>query len=118
MTMFWLGLALALALLASLSLALSQRRNWRAVMNGAPGPNVMRARSLGATLFAVCLAVCIIRDGPGFAALLWPFLSSAAAMAVAMLLTYAPTRLQHIARALLRCVGQDGARIGAHTANS
>ncbi|MEL7028314.1 MAG: DUF3325 domain-containing protein, partial [Pseudomonadota bacterium] len=76
-------------------LALSQPRHWRAVMPG-PAPDKPKRvlRIAGWVSLFASLIFCILRDGGSFAAILWPLILGAAALAVAMALTYRPSVLK------------------------
>lgn len=89
----WLVLAFLICFSGCALLALSQARNWRAVVNNrkAKPPRIAK---WGWTLIALGLIPCVARDGASFAALLWPLVFAASAMSVAMVLAYRPTILR------------------------
>ena len=94
----FLALASALCLVGMATLALTQDRNWRRVDTG--GSPAGWARPTGWALVIAALAVCIIRDGPSFAALIWPMLAAGAALAVGMVLAYRPQWLSPLCQRL------------------
>lgn len=104
----WLLLIAAafLAFFGCASLALSLSRNWLAVVGeplGAGGIAMLR-RTAWFVLFAALL-LCVIRDGAGFAALVWPLLFALSAFLVAITLAFKAALLRPVAdfyRGLLR----------------
>lgn len=101
-----LGLLAAAALATSLGcacLALSQDRHWKTV-TAAPRRPALPLRLAGFALLGSSLAACIARDGGGFAALMWPLLFAAGALATAALLTWRPAALRPVARVFARPV--------------
>lgn len=91
--------AAAFAFLGCASLALSQSRNWRAVTGATLLTSTQRTvRLTGWVLLIAALALCIARDGVGFAALTWPLLFAAGAFVVAMILSFRPRLLKPAAR--------------------
>lgn len=98
------ALLLSAALLCVLGctlLALSQARNWRKVLSDRNG-NPPNTAWLGWTLVLTALVPCVMRDGASFAALLWPLVFAAGAMATAMTLTYRPGWYRTAIRILTR----------------
>ena len=92
--------AVAMALAGCAYLALSQGRHADAVLGrGADWPMKKAARPLGWCLVMASLGPCVLRDGGGFAALLWPLILSAAAITVAMVIAYRPRWLQPLSGA-------------------
>ena len=82
-------------------LALTQARPWRRV-GQAPPPTAIRRlamRTLGGLALVLSLALCLVRDGPSFGALLWATAISIAAAAVAFTLTWRPALLRPLAAA-------------------
>lgn len=81
--------AALLAFFGCASLALSLKRNWIAV---AGEPLVTREaailRRAGWLLLLAALLPCWLRDGPGFAALMWPLLFALSAFLVALTLGF------------------------------
>ncbi len=92
----YLGLAL---------LALSQDRHWRAIGATRPlgRPSVVVVRIAGYGPLPASLAVVLVREGTGFAALLW----SCLLMAVAFAVTATPTWRARWLRPLARIVASD-----------
>lgn len=80
-------------------LALSQDRNWRLVIAAPPpsraGKIVLRAAGSG--LLALGLPLALVRDGPGFGSLLWGTMTSVAACAVTLTLSWRPSWLKPLA---------------------
>jgi hypothetical protein len=101
------GLTL-LAALASFAgfalLALSQARHWRAVCGTPLEERVQAAWAAGPGLVAQPAALLAILNaqGPGFGSLLWGVMISAAAIAVALTLSWKPHWLRPLARLLCR----------------
>jgi hypothetical protein len=97
-----------LAVLASVFgfalLALSQDRHWSAVTGLDEGHHVSCAplRGSGLAAQAVAWVLWVSAEGPGFGALLWGVSTTAAAMAIALTLTWQPQWLQPLGRGLLR----------------
>ncbi len=80
-------------------LALTQKRNWRAVSNLTLTSNTKaRLNIMGWLLQGVALLLCVLVEGAGFAALLWPLFFASGSFMVAMLLSYRPHFLRPIAR--------------------
>lgn len=76
-------------------LALSQARNWRAVMTGSmPGKVARWFRIAGWSAIFASLILCILRDGGSFAVILWPLILAVSAFVIAMALTYKPAVLK------------------------
>jgi hypothetical protein len=96
--------AFALMFLGFAVLALSQERHWERVHEtnwlAARSPRAQRA--IGFIAIAAALPLCLHDQGAGFGSLLWVVLMGAAAMAVALLLTWRPRWLRPLARALSR----------------
>lgn len=91
--------ALGLCTAGCILLALSQKRNWRDVLNNrAASPP--KTAATGWLLVCGALVPCAVRDGVSFAALVWPLLFACAAVATAMTLTYRPSWLKPVAHAL------------------
>ena len=80
-----IALGFALCFIGCTLLALSQQHHWRNV-TGDRKAIPPRFAGLGWALVLLALIPCILRDGGSFAALLWPLLFAAGAMAVAMTL--------------------------------
>lgn len=75
--------------------ALAMPAHW-VQATGTPGDAVSgrrRLRPAGALMLGLAYVLCVCRDGPGFGSLLWGVLMSAAAIAVALTLTWRPTCL-------------------------
>lgn len=92
------GLLLAssfvLAFVGCVMFALSQTKQWRSVVGRSNPPSYkLTRRWIGSALLLLALPPCILRDGGAFAALLWPLLVSAAALSVALVLAFSPSRL-------------------------
>lgn len=87
--------ALLLALCGCGCLALAQRKHFKTVMGNdcgqGGGPAV---RMWGWGFVMASLVPCVLRDGGGFAALLWPLIVASGALAVAMTLAYRPAVLR------------------------
>ena len=81
--------ALLHCLLGCSLLALSHARNWRKVLEDRSATPPKFAW-LGWTLVLSALVPCVGRDGASFAALLWPLVFAAGAVATALTLTYRP----------------------------
>lgn len=83
-------------------LALSQERHQERVL----GPNWPLAparpaqRAIGFIANGLALPLCVVGQGSGFGSLLWVVLMAAAAMAVALLLTWRPSAFRLLARLL------------------
>lgn len=72
-------------------LALAMEAHWAQVRAGhRPPATVRRLRVQGALGLAVSLALCLRADHPSMAALVWVMLLAAAALAVALTLTWKP----------------------------
>lgn len=97
----WLFLAFVLCFAGCAFLALSQTRNWRAVVDDRKS-KPPRVAKLGWTLVLLGLVPCIVRDGASFAALEWPLVFAAAAMSTAMILAYRPSVLRPATRILTK----------------
>ncbi|MEM1106963.1 MAG: DUF3325 domain-containing protein [Pseudomonadota bacterium] len=93
-----LALAISLCLAGMVLLAFSLNRNWRDV--GMKTPVWPRARMVGWGLVFASLAATIARDGPSFAALIWPMLIAGAAILIGMVLAYRPAWPGAVARRL------------------
>lgn len=94
-----LGIAGMLALLGCIALALSLKGNWRLVTGASISPPCKKtARRAGWLLLSLALLACIISDGIGFAALIWPLLFAVASGIVAMTLSFQPNVLKVAAR--------------------
>lgn len=84
-------LAAVLVLAGCVSLALSQSRNWALV-----SPQVLcsqtqiLARRLGWSSLLVALVLCVMAEGAGFAALLWPLLFAVQSLLVVLTLSFCP----------------------------
>lgn len=87
--------AFGLALWGFSLLALSQARHFETV-HACPPPTGTRtaSRMAGFTAIGLCLPLCIVSEGAGFGSLLWLLLISAAAMAIALTLTWRPRWLR------------------------
>ncbi len=94
----WLGFAL---------LALAQERHAEQFFPAfQPASRQARVQTvIGFFAILLTLPLCIQAQGPGFGSLLWAMLLTAAAMAVALQLTWAPHVLKPIARLLKRLLG-------------
>ncbi|MEM9879121.1 MAG: DUF3325 domain-containing protein [Pseudomonadota bacterium] len=92
-------------LLGCSSIAISQLRHWRALFGprAAPG-RVFLARCAGWSLIAASLALCLVRDGASFGALLWPLVIGVSALCVALLLAYSPNVLKPLATLFAKAV--------------
>ncbi len=90
-----LFVAMCLALLGCGYLALSQAKHRKIVMMpAADRPITNVARSLGWVFIAASVLPCVMRDGFGFAALLWPLIVATAALVIALVLAYRPRILR------------------------
>lgn len=89
----WLGFAL---------LALSQERHLVRFYqsNVPPAPSLRAQRAIGFIAIGASLACCIAGQGVSFGSLLWVLSLSAAAMAIALTLTWCPHWLYGLARVL------------------
>jgi len=91
-----LSVAASLASYAGFAcLALAMPRHWAEAsgQESAAAPHRRRLRPLGLLMLGVSYALCVYRDGPSFGALLWVLLCYAAAIAVALTLTWQPRLL-------------------------
>lgn len=81
-------------------LALAMPEHWARVsgQESDVSPHRRRLRPVGFGLLAVAYLLCLWRDGAGFGSVLWVVLGAAAAMAVALTLTWRPTLLLPTAR--------------------
>ncbi|MDQ3270648.1 MAG: DUF3325 domain-containing protein [Pseudomonadota bacterium] len=88
--------AFALLFLGFALLALSQDRYQECVFgsNGPIAPASRAQRATGLIAIALALPLCVWDQGGGFGSLLWVVLMGAAAMAVALLLTWRPRSLR------------------------
>lgn len=78
-------------------LALSQTKHCKVILGRDDTPARKRFyRWVGWTLIAAGYAPCAMRDGAGFAVLLWPLLIAAATLSVAMIIAYRPTWLRFL----------------------
>ena len=102
----WLLLVgiLTAAYLGFALLALTQARSWQRVSQTPPpatiralGLRTLGSRTLGGLALVLSLVLCLVRDGPGFGALLWATSISIAAAAVAFTLTWGPGLLRPMA---------------------
>ncbi|MEM6549228.1 MAG: DUF3325 family protein [Pseudomonadota bacterium] len=106
----WTGFAL---------IALSQERHWKRVgavaraksasagdlsMPYAPAPSL---RIAGGASLAVSLVLCFLRDGASFGAILWVSALTLAALAVALMLAYAPAALSPLASSFVQSQGSE-----------
>ncbi|MGC1174129.1 DUF3325 domain-containing protein [Polaromonas sp.] len=91
-----------LALWGFALLALSQERHVERVFghHARPAPALRAQRATGFTAIGLGLPICIAAEGAGFGSLLWVVLVCAAAMSIALTLTWRPRWLR--AR-LFRC---------------
>lgn len=71
-------------------LALAMTDHWAQVNGQHEGAAPRRLRLAGFALLGVAYALCVYRDGASFGSLLWTVLMSAAAIAVALTLTWRP----------------------------
>ncbi|HVK95059.1 MAG TPA: DUF3325 domain-containing protein [Noviherbaspirillum sp.] len=76
-------------------LALAMPHHWTQVSGQATdvAPHRRWLRPCAYLLLSVAYALCVYRDGSGFGSLLWTILISAAAIAVALTLTWQPRLL-------------------------
>jgi hypothetical protein len=90
----WVASAVGFALLA-----LSQERHWHAVMRAPPTPAIrpLPLRATGCALQPLALAGFVHAQGPGFGSLLWGVGATAAAMTVALVLSWYPRLLAPLA---------------------
>jgi len=90
---------LVLALLCAFSgmswLALARKQHWVQVRGAVPHSEslVRRLRLFGASCLVLSLAVCLVVDHASMAVLVWLMTLSAAALLVAMTLSYLPRSL-------------------------
>ena len=79
--------------------ALTQARPWQRLGQAAPptGIRPLALRTLGGLALVLSLALCLVRDGPSFGALLWATTISLTAAAVAFTLTWRPALLRPLA---------------------
>lgn len=84
--------AFALALWGFALLALSQERHVEHVFgrHARPAPRLRVQRATGFTAIGLGLPACVAAEGAAFGSLLWVVLVCAAAMAVALTLTWRP----------------------------
>lgn len=77
-------------------LALSQERHAQRVFghHAQPAPVLRAQRAAGFTAIGIGLPACLAAQGPGFGSLLWTVLVCAAAMGVALTLTWRPRWLR------------------------
>jgi len=95
--------AAVLSLFGCVTLALSQERHWRAVGSGTSPPRPPQTLAwLGWCLTGASLVLSILRDGPSFAALVWPLLIAASALSVGLILAYVPHWLKPVAATFAR----------------
>lgn len=94
-------IACLLALWGFALLALSQARHLARVLekNRPPAPSHRAQRATGFIAIGLCLPACITAQGASFGSLLWLMLTCAAAMVVALTLTWRPQCLRPLARA-------------------
>ncbi|WP_332776451.1 DUF3325 domain-containing protein [Polaromonas sp.] len=97
-----LGLVFWLAVFGFALLALSQERHWSQVTpsNRPSVPVVIVQRAIGFVAIVGALPLCMAIEGASFGCLLWAVLLSAAAAAVALVLTWAPGLLAPLARSV------------------
>ena len=88
--------AFGLALWGFALLALSQERHVEHVFgrHARPAPRRRAQRATGFTAIGLGLPVCLASEGAGFGSLLWVVLVCAAAMSVALTLTWRPRWLR------------------------
>lgn len=94
-----LGLLLGFALIA-----LGQERHWERFLgsNWPPALTSRALRAIGLIVIALALPWCIGAQGASFGSLLWVTLVCAAAMSVALLLTWFPQWLRPLASLVAR----------------
>ncbi|MEO0566537.1 MAG: DUF3325 domain-containing protein [Pseudomonadota bacterium] len=86
------------ALLGCVLLAVTQIRHWKTLFGPRAEPGHVRvARTMGWSLIAMSLVLCVLRDGASFGALLWPLTLAVAAFCTAMMLAYRPQWLKPLA---------------------
>jgi heme A synthase len=88
--------AFTLALWGFALLALSQERHVERVFghHARPAPGLRAQRATGFTAIGLGLPVCLAAEGAGFGSLLWVVLVCAAAMGIALTLTWRPRWLR------------------------
>ncbi|UUZ68859.1 DUF3325 domain-containing protein [Polaromonas sp. P2-4] len=105
------------ALLGFALLALSQQRHLERVFesNRPPAQNIRAQRAIGFIAIGSNLPICISTQGASFGSLLWVILICAAAMAVALTLTWRPGWLRGLRSLLYLCYLLVPPRRGMHT---
>lgn len=96
----WLiATAVAVSLFGFLVLALGQDRHWEAVTGRGADARVRGPVLLpvGLAAQAASCALLVLAQGPGFGALLWGVCMTAAALTVALTLTWRPAALRPLA---------------------
>lgn len=93
------------ALLGFALLALSQQRHLDHVFesNKPPASNQRAQQAIGFIALGLCLTACITTHGASFGSLLWVMLMCAAALAVALTLTWRPGWLRGLRSLLYLC---------------
>jgi hypothetical protein len=96
------GLLLLCAFFATLIgmgwLALTLNTHWRQVCSGTPSANtVIAMRSLGSSALLISLLLCLSVDHASMASLVWVMLLAAAAMSIALTLSWRPQWLRVLA---------------------
>ncbi|MEO0398122.1 MAG: DUF3325 domain-containing protein [Pseudomonadota bacterium] len=114
-TVFFL-LAAMTAFFGVACLALSQERHWKKVL-GYSRKELSAPRRVGWGLVFLSGVFCIVRDGGGFAALIWPLLLALGAFLTACTLTWAPNRLRGVARLFDRSAPADAPPAASGNAN-
>lgn len=81
-------------------LALAMPDHWQSAGGSLEdhGARRQHLRLSGASLLGIALALCLWRDGASFGLMLWAFLMPASGIAVALTLTWYPTRLGFLVR--------------------
>ena len=103
------AVTLLLALLAALAgmgwLAVAMPVHWQQVECGGPPSRraALAARGLGALGIAASFALCFAADHASMASLVWVMTLSAAALGVALLLSWRPGWLRPLARIVAGC---------------
>lgn len=101
--MILLAAAWMAAFVGIATIAMTNRACSRAVAGREPSPVVRRrGTTAGTALLLLCLALAILRDGPGLGLLLGPLLMTAATAGVIVTLTVRPRYLHLFARMLDR----------------